>query len=912
MADPATAITPTPSPAQVIELLKVTLKERDATLVALKTKTKAFVEEMRAGARAKEEECAALRAQLQQAIVQPLQPPQQQQQQHPGEEGSEGSKKAERRLGNLEEELKLTKEQHGMVLGELAGKAKEVEGLHQALGEAKAALTAQQAQQDATAAAELQALRQELSEAKAALETQQQAAAPAAGNAGDAAVGDLLDFNFGGDRASPVPPSIAATPDGARTSVSPMTALFSQRPAPPPPSAPTASLPDKNEEDELAQLRRKLEETQASLQTRAQALDAASAEVARLLQEQEKAAAAVAKLQSELEAQKQKLEQQETHLQGLDGPMQHLKTQLLEREVTVQEKTILLERCQAELVVAKDEREALQLQLTALAQEKNTLTASLETSKAETSELRGSRDRAIQERDQTKEACTTTRAALVALEEASRSHQDQMTSVRREAEETVQRVTSDAATELSGARFQVQEAEKAQQQAEKTATALHAQMEALRRSTEEAAQRVAEMERERGGLVAELQLERENGKERRRQMKQYLETLTKEKQEREAEVATLSEALAAAKREQGMLEESVQALQERLDAQLTTNEAEVLRLQERLQHHEARLNEVVMDKDAEIARLREEQESRLSTTTRQSEELETHLKAVEAETAAHKQKRIAAKNEMISMAQALEDVTTSSRLVQESMHHTLIPRCLEQLGLLEKAIDQVDAAVWQVTRRGGPVVAGDASNHPSRVRARTGSAGARTGSPGGGVELSCFRLGSTASSKSGKAGAPRSPSGDHLLRGAEEEEGRDRTDSLDSATEIMGHAAGTSDSRARSKSVGAMERLQRLDVETGRVSQGMQALVQGLERLQRGLEAMAEDSLEGSHHAGAHDVASLCHWVLGECFSFVREARATTTGAGNTAGAGAGRRPPRRPYVAVQGHEEEERVIDIV
>ena len=83
------------SPAEMIALLQAAVKEKDATLAQLKSKTKIFVQEMRgelnqakAGKEAAEQECLSLKAQLQ-ALPPPSSPPSQQQQ-HPGEEGSEG------------------------------------------------------------------------------------------------------------------------------------------------------------------------------------------------------------------------------------------------------------------------------------------------------------------------------------------------------------------------------------------------------------------------------------------------------------------------------------------------------------------------------------------------------------------------------------------------------------------------------------------------------------------------------------------------------------------------------------------------------------------------------------------------------------------------------------------------------
>jgi hypothetical protein len=133
-------------------------------------------------------------------------------------------------------------------------------------------------------------------------------------------------------------------------------------------------------------------------------------------------------------------------------------------------------------------------------------------------------------------------------------------------------------------------------------------------------------------------------------------------------------------------------------------------------------------------------------------------------------------------------------------------------------------------------------------------------------------------------------------------------------------AGGGRDHRARTKSMLTMERLARLDVETGRISAGVQMLVHSLERMQRALKALADDGFES--HSSAHDAVSLCSKVLGECFSFVRQTTVVNAAATGSTGAASsssssyrGQRSARMPYEAVlreEEEEEEDRVIDVV
>jgi hypothetical protein len=117
--------------------------------------------------------------------------------------------------------------------------------------------------------------------------------------------------------------------------------------------------------------------------------------------------------------------------------------------------------------------------------------------------------------------------------------------------------------------------------------------------------------------------------------------------------------------------------------------------------------------------------------------------------------------------------------------------------------------------------------------------------------------------------------------------------------------------RVRSKSMVAIDRVGRLDEEMQRVSSGLSTLVQALEKLQKEVVAVLEEGgggggggggehAGGGDGAGRYELAYVCHKVLGECFSFMREAR--HGGVGSSSSAGGRRRPHRRPYVQVQQH----------
>lgn len=609
----------------------------------------------------------------------------------------------------------------------------------------------------------------------------------------------------------------------------------------------------------------------------------------------------------------------------LDGSTQHLVAQLREREATVAEKTVSLERALASVAALTEERDFLQKQLDDLGAEKEALQSGMEQLRSAKEALEGSKESGDKESDRLRGECVRLESLVQRLESAQRAHEDQIKSVQGEAKETVERVRMDAATEVGGARSQVEEAERARRHAENAATNLRVELETVRRSVtqgvEERARALIALGKERESLAAELEQERENGQERRRQMKQYLETLTGEKEEREAELSRTRAALETAKQEQGVWEESALAAREQLRTQAKAHESEIQHMEQRLRELDRCTSEQIMEKDAELARLIEEQAVRLSSTARQSEEMEIHLKAVEAETAAHKQKRLAAKNEMISLAQALEAATTTSRMVDESIEHTLVPRCLEHLSSLAKATELVDVALWQLKRHDR--VAGSSTSTSSWVARRRGQSSDQLPSvemgrlPAPGVRHQDMAGGAAGREERNQSmNGSGSPSVHHLLADEGEDESAHALDS--DFQHKASQAQWESDHRAHSRSTAAMERLQRLDVESAQVSAEFKVLTQSLERLLWELDHSTED---GSDDSRSNNYISLCSKILRECFSYVRHTSAglavsntaSNRRTGTTIAASRALRPARQPY-AVLGSEEglDDRVIDSV
>jgi hypothetical protein len=406
--------------------------------------------------------------------------------------------------------------------------------------------------------------------------------------------------------------------------------------------------------------------------------------------------------------------------------------------------------------------------------------------------------------------CQAKAARLISVESAltkcredlraqQRLHQDHLASLEREAKETIQRIQGDAETEITGTRHQMSEAQQEKQALEQTVAALNAQQEALRKALStlsgESDATIKELEDKLTQAVSDLSMEREKGQERRRQAKVYLETLSQDKSSLEKEVAALNMQLAEVRRNEASLNQKACLLEERIELQSASCDSRLHAASQTLQETKTSLEAIVASKDAEIARLQAEQARRIDSTAQISKEMASTLQAAEAETAEHKQKRLAARNEMISLAQALEELTDLARRVDQNVQYVLIPRVLEQVATLEHIIVQLDSVC---------------------AIQSTSSLGGRLNGVGS-IEMARHRS-SSGSSRGGRY--DRASSRDLLVTSCD--------DGHESKLEIeMGKA---NDLDPTSK-VLLMDGVSRLERELDRVSTGLGLLVAGLERM---------------------------------------------------------------------------------
>ena len=343
---------------------------------------------------------------------------------------------------------------------------------------------------------------------------------------------------------------------------------------------------------------------------------------------------------------------------------------------------------------------------------------------------------------------------------------------------------------------------------------------------------IADLDNQVKQLQNELTSERENGYERRRQMKVYLETLTKEKAELEKELSTASANLLMAKKIDCELEERIRAEEDlrlkeeekreqeaaRYEGKLKKMEQAIVKAKEASDAAIEEMKILLQRKDEELAMVRDEQAQRLNSTTKRSEEMQGHLMAAEAEKAEHKAKRLAARSEMINMAQALEEVTEAARTVDVTLQYTLLPRAIEQIALLEYTIAQVDEAARSLTRsaRGGnDANVGNVELRPLNRRSSSG----RWIPLGGGGSL---------------PNQPEDPkqtmSGIPLLAAMDSDNGRAGDDEKE---DVNAPVEGGQRRNSWSKGLKLLpsERVDQLNNEMDRVSAGLNLLGQSVERL---------------------------------------------------------------------------------
>jgi len=347
-------------------------------------------------------------------------------------------------------------------------------------------------------------------------------------------------------------------------------------------------------------------------------------------------------------------------------------------------------------------------------------------------------------------------------------------------------------------------------------------------------------------------------------MKVYLETLSKEKAELEKELSTASANIILAKKIESELEGRIGEQEERIKDQegllfeeekkrekdaamyeekLKAMEEAIEKAQEAADATIAEIKKELKKKDEELALVRDEQVQRLNTSTKKSEEIQGYLKAAEAEKAEHKAKRLAARNEMINLAQALEEVTEAARTVDTSLQFTLLPRAIEQIALLEYTIGQVDEATRALTRasRGGSE-GGVGSSMELRPLGRRRSSSGRW-----------IPLGTSGVSPQQADDRKTSMSGTPLLATMNSDEGGEDEKIPAEETE---NASSRRNSWSKPGKLLPRDRVDQLDNEMDRVSAGLNLLGQSVERLNEAV-ALANQNL--------------CTKLMGEIMKVFRE-----------------------------------------
>lgn len=228
---------------------------------------------------------------------------------------------------------------------------------------------------------------------------------------------------------------------------------------------------------------------------------------------------------------------------------------------------------------------------------------------------------------------------------------------------------------------------------------VYTELVALRESSMIQQSRLESSESENLRINTALQSEIAQNSERKKKVRAYVDNLTSEKVAAEEKVATLTASLVEANDKKLHLEQQIKLLESRLN---TMREQAVLdqeRLMKERQSLEATITSSLQHKDSEIGSLRRMLEEKTTMTMVEIEATRKQMDEVSKEAETHKSKRLAARNEMIGLVEALEKAQGEADEMHSFFTSTLVPIASDQVSGLERALMSLEAAVGMLSSK---------------------------------------------------------------------------------------------------------------------------------------------------------------------------------------------------------------------
>jgi intracellular protein transport protein USO1 len=226
--------------------------------------------------------------------------------------------------------------------------------------------------------------------------------------------------------------------------------------------------------------------------------------------------------------------------------------------------------------------------------------------------------------------------------------------------------------------------------------------------------RYDQLKKECESLMAQLQAEQQTTHERKKQMKVFVDKLMAEKKVLEETVATYGDSIKASMNDKLEAEQELDTLSHQikdLQQKIALDEEEFKSEKNRLI---CQIQKLKTEKDEEIKVLKKSATVDKMLTQSEVEEARRQLQEQNKNAEEHKSKRLAARQEMIQLAQALERSQTEAEEMHQYMQFNLSPAIGEQIIAMENALTSLDGAVTSIhSKRKGKLGHGKGVSQPS-------------------------------------------------------------------------------------------------------------------------------------------------------------------------------------------------------
>jgi len=223
-----------------------------------------------------------------------------------------------------------------------------------------------------------------------------------------------------------------------------------------------------------------------------------------------------------------------------------------------------------------------------------------------------------------------------------------------------------------------------------------ANLNAASTSTSALQSRYDSLKKESERLNAALNAEVGQTQERKRQMKAYVDNLVAEKKAMEDELKQQKSLASHSAAKQKSAEESIKAAEAMLHSVKEQAALDATYHQKQLEQVRAAMQTQIDEREEQLTTLQKRVQESSQSSASEVQEARRKISESSKETEEHKNKRMAAKQEIVQLAQALEKVQAEAEEMNQYLQFNILPSVTEQVANMKQSLTALDRCTQRV------------------------------------------------------------------------------------------------------------------------------------------------------------------------------------------------------------------------